>query len=147
MPREPDHGPSLAETHFSGNLAPTRVWARNPRPESGPCHLRLFNSSVRTRQQLNLGAGCLASVAQEGCGSARALEGASALVVSPDNLHVYVASAARGNPNPARLAPEARVAVRQVLGAAAVEDLEFVAGVGGEEVGYVAQSFREGRGG
>ena len=47
-------------------------------------------------QQLNLGAGCLASVAQDGCGDARALEGASAIVVSPDNLHVYVASAAAG---------------------------------------------------
>jgi 6-phosphogluconolactonase (cycloisomerase 2 family) len=47
-------------------------------------------------QQLNLGAGCLASVAQDGCGEARALEGASAIVVSPDNLHVYVASATAG---------------------------------------------------
>ena len=44
-------------------------------------------------QQLNLGAGCLSSIAQEGCAAARALEGASAIVVSPDNLHVYVASA------------------------------------------------------
>ena len=48
-------------------------------------------------QQLNLGAGCLASVAHDGCGTARALEGASAIVVSPDNLHVYVASAAAGS--------------------------------------------------
>jgi 6-phosphogluconolactonase (cycloisomerase 2 family) len=48
-------------------------------------------------QQLNLGAGCLASVAQDGCGTARALEGASAIVVSPDNLHVYVASATAGS--------------------------------------------------
>lgn len=47
-------------------------------------------------QQLNLGAGCLASVAQDGCGAARALEGASSIVVSPDNLHVYVASATVG---------------------------------------------------
>ena len=46
--------------------------------------------------QLNLGAGCLASVAQDGCGGARALEGASAIAVSPDNLHVYVASATAG---------------------------------------------------
>jgi DNA-binding beta-propeller fold protein YncE len=46
--------------------------------------------------QLNLGAGCLASVAQDGCGAARALEGASAIAVSPDNLHVYVASATAG---------------------------------------------------
>jgi len=44
-------------------------------------------------QQLNLGAGCLSSIAQEGCAAARGLEGASAIVVSPDNLHVYVASA------------------------------------------------------
>ena len=36
--------------------------------------------------------GCLASVAQDGCGAARALEGASSIVVSPDNLHVYVAA-------------------------------------------------------
>ena len=42
-------------------------------------------------QQLNLGAGCVASIAQDGCGGARALEGASAIAVSPDNLHVYVA--------------------------------------------------------
>ena len=48
-------------------------------------------------QQLNLGAGCLASVAQDGCGTARALEGASAIAVSPDNLHVYVASATAGS--------------------------------------------------
>ncbi|HET6174777.1 MAG TPA: beta-propeller fold lactonase family protein [Gaiellales bacterium] len=48
-------------------------------------------------QQLNLGAGCLASVAQDGCGGARALEGASAIVVSPDNLHVYAASATAGS--------------------------------------------------
>jgi DNA-binding beta-propeller fold protein YncE len=47
-------------------------------------------------QQLNLGAGCLASIAQDGCGGARALEGASSIVVSPDNLHVYVASATAG---------------------------------------------------
>ena len=46
--------------------------------------------------QLNLGAGCLASIAQDGCGAARALEGASSIVVSPDNLHVYVASATAG---------------------------------------------------
>jgi 6-phosphogluconolactonase (cycloisomerase 2 family) len=46
--------------------------------------------------QLNLGAGCLSSVAQDGCGAARALEGASSIVVSPDNLHVYVASATAG---------------------------------------------------
>jgi DNA-binding beta-propeller fold protein YncE len=46
--------------------------------------------------QLNLGAGCIASIAQDGCGSARALEGASSLVVSPDNLHVYAASATAG---------------------------------------------------
>jgi 6-phosphogluconolactonase (cycloisomerase 2 family) len=47
-------------------------------------------------QQLNLGAGCLVSVAQEGCGDARALAGASAIAVSPDNLHVYVAAATAG---------------------------------------------------
>ena len=46
--------------------------------------------------QLNLGAGCIASITQNGCGSARALEGASSLVVSPDNLHVYAASATAG---------------------------------------------------
>jgi 6-phosphogluconolactonase (cycloisomerase 2 family) len=48
-------------------------------------------------QQLNLGAGCLASIAQDGCAAARALEGASSLVVSPDDLHVYVASATAGS--------------------------------------------------
>jgi 6-phosphogluconolactonase (cycloisomerase 2 family) len=48
-------------------------------------------------QQLNLGAGCLASTAQDGCGTGRALEGASSIVVSPDNLHVYVASATAGS--------------------------------------------------
>ncbi|MDX6629343.1 MAG: hypothetical protein QOH00_1589, partial [Gaiellales bacterium] len=47
-------------------------------------------------QQLNLGAGCLASVAQDGCAAARGLEGASAIAVSPDGLHVYVASATAG---------------------------------------------------
>jgi 6-phosphogluconolactonase (cycloisomerase 2 family) len=47
-------------------------------------------------QQLNLGAGCLASVAQDGCAAARALEGASSLAVSPDGVHVYVASATAG---------------------------------------------------
>jgi 6-phosphogluconolactonase (cycloisomerase 2 family) len=47
-------------------------------------------------QQLNLGAGCLASVPEDGCGSARALEGASAIAVSPDNLHVYVAASTGG---------------------------------------------------
>ncbi|MDP9258304.1 MAG: lactonase family protein, partial [Actinomycetota bacterium] len=46
--------------------------------------------------QLNLGAGCLASIVQDGCGAARALEGASSIVVSPDNLHVYVASSTAG---------------------------------------------------
>ena len=46
--------------------------------------------------QLNLGAGCLTSVAQDGCGGARALEGASSIVVSPDNLHVYVAASTAG---------------------------------------------------
>jgi 6-phosphogluconolactonase (cycloisomerase 2 family) len=46
--------------------------------------------------QLNLSAGCLASIAQDGCGDARALAGASAIAVSPDNLHVYVAAATAG---------------------------------------------------
>jgi DNA-binding beta-propeller fold protein YncE len=48
-------------------------------------------------QQLNLGQGCLTSVAQTGCADARALAGATALAVSPDGLHVYVASAAAGS--------------------------------------------------
>ncbi len=47
-------------------------------------------------QQLNLGAGCLSSAGQADCGDARALGGASAIAVSPDGLHVYVASATPG---------------------------------------------------
>jgi 6-phosphogluconolactonase (cycloisomerase 2 family) len=47
-------------------------------------------------QQLNLSAGCLASTVQNGCGSARALDGAAAVAVSPDGLNVYVAAASAG---------------------------------------------------
>ncbi|HEY3614783.1 MAG TPA: beta-propeller fold lactonase family protein, partial [Gaiellales bacterium] len=46
--------------------------------------------------QLNLSAGCLASTIQTGCGAARSLNGASALVVSPDGRNVYVAAATAG---------------------------------------------------
>jgi 6-phosphogluconolactonase (cycloisomerase 2 family) len=47
--------------------------------------------------QLNLSAGCLVSIAQTGCGTVRALTGASAVAVSPDGLHVYVAAATTGS--------------------------------------------------
>jgi 6-phosphogluconolactonase (cycloisomerase 2 family) len=47
--------------------------------------------------QLNLSAGCLVSIAQTGCGTVRGLTGASAVAVSPDGLHVYVAAATTGS--------------------------------------------------
>ena len=59
-------------------------------------------------EQLNLGAGCLASIAQDGCGAARALEGASSLVVSPDSLHVYAASATPERRDELRRQPNGR---------------------------------------
>jgi 6-phosphogluconolactonase (cycloisomerase 2 family) len=65
---------------------------------STPASVTAFNVDAHNGLlgQLNLSAGCLASVAQEGCGAARALEGASAIAVSPDNLHVYVAASGSG---------------------------------------------------
>ena len=64
-----------------------------------PASLTTFSVDARSGllQQLNLSAGCLVSVDQAGCGNVRALAGASAIVVSPDGLHVYVASAAAGS--------------------------------------------------
>ena len=63
-----------------------------------PASLTTFSVDERNGllQQLNLSAGCLVSIAQSGCGDVRALAGASAIVVSPDGLHVYVAAAAAG---------------------------------------------------
>jgi DNA-binding beta-propeller fold protein YncE len=63
-----------------------------------PAAVTSFSVDSRTGllQQLNLGAGCVSSSGQSDCASARALGGASAIAVSPDNLHVYVASAAPG---------------------------------------------------
>ena len=65
---------------------------------SAPASVTSFSVDARTGlvQQLNLSAGCLASVDQTGCGSARALTGASGIAVSPDGLHVYVAAATAG---------------------------------------------------
>jgi DNA-binding beta-propeller fold protein YncE len=65
---------------------------------SAPASVTSFSVDARTGllQQLNLSAGCLASVAQTGCGGARALTGASAIAVSPDGLHVYVAATTTG---------------------------------------------------
>jgi 6-phosphogluconolactonase (cycloisomerase 2 family) len=65
---------------------------------SAPASVTSFSVDARNGllQQLNLSAGCLASVDQAGCGGARALAGASAIAVSPDGLHVYVAAAAAG---------------------------------------------------
>ena len=63
-----------------------------------PATVTTFTADSRNGllQQLNLSAGCLTSIAQADCGAARALEGASAVAVSPDGLHVYVAAAAAG---------------------------------------------------
>ncbi|MDX6598753.1 MAG: hypothetical protein QOE87_2640 [Gaiellales bacterium] len=63
-----------------------------------PASLTAFTADSRNGllQQLNLGAGCLTSIPQADCSGARALEGASAVAVSPDGLHVYVAAAAAG---------------------------------------------------
>ena len=65
---------------------------------STPATITTFNVDARNGllQQLNLSAGCLTSIAQTDCGDARALEGATAIVVSPDGLHVYVAAAGAG---------------------------------------------------
>ena len=65
---------------------------------STPATITTFNVDARTGllQQLNLSAGCLTSIAQPDCGDARALEGATAIVVSPDGLHVYAAAAGAG---------------------------------------------------
>jgi DNA-binding beta-propeller fold protein YncE len=66
---------------------------------SAPASVTSFSVDAYTGllQQLNLSAGCLASIAQTGCGTARALTGASAVAVSPDGLHVYVAAAKTGS--------------------------------------------------
>jgi len=63
-----------------------------------PATVTTFTADSRNGllQQLNLSAGCLTSIAQPDCGGARALEGASAIAVSPDGLHVYVAAAGAG---------------------------------------------------
>ena len=66
---------------------------------SAPASVTSFSVDAHTGvlQQLNLSAGCLVSIAQTGCGNARALTGASAVAVSPDGLHVYVAAATTGS--------------------------------------------------
>jgi DNA-binding beta-propeller fold protein YncE len=66
---------------------------------SAPASVTTFGVDAHTGilQQLNLSAGCLTSIAQTGCGTARALTGASAIAVSPDGLDVYVAAATTGS--------------------------------------------------
>jgi DNA-binding beta-propeller fold protein YncE len=66
---------------------------------SAPASVTTFSVDARTGllQQLNLSAGCLVSLAQTGCGTVRGLTGASAVAVSPDGLHVYVAAATTGS--------------------------------------------------
>jgi DNA-binding beta-propeller fold protein YncE len=66
---------------------------------SAPASVTTFSVDARTGilQQLNLSAGCLVSIAQTGCGTVRALTGASAVAVSPDGLQVYVAAATTGS--------------------------------------------------
>jgi 6-phosphogluconolactonase (cycloisomerase 2 family) len=63
-----------------------------------PASVTSFSVDARNGllQQLNLSAGCLVSIDQTDCGSARALTGASAIAVSPDGLHVYVAASTAG---------------------------------------------------
>ena len=82
---------AASTTPARSRSAPTACRCTWPRPT--PASVTAFSVAPGNGllQQLNLGAGCLASIAQDGCGTARALEGASAIVVSPDNLHVYVA--------------------------------------------------------
>ena len=76
-----------------------------------PATVTTFTADSRNGllQQLNLSAGCLTSIAQADCGGARALEGASAIAVSPDGLHVYVAAAGGGRRRELR-APAERIA-------------------------------------
>ena len=63
-----------------------------------PASLTTFAVDARNGvlQQLNLSAGCLVSIDQTGCGTVRGLDGAAAVVVSPDGLHVYVAASGAG---------------------------------------------------
>jgi 6-phosphogluconolactonase (cycloisomerase 2 family) len=65
---------------------------------STPASLTAFGVDAHNGllSQLNLSAGCLVSIDQTGCGTARSLNGAAGVVVSPDGLHVYVAAAAAG---------------------------------------------------
>ena len=99
----PPRSPRSAARRRAGWMTPARSrWlptaSRSTSPRPQPASVTSFNVDARNGLlgQLNLSAGCLASLAQEGCGAARALEGASAIAVSPDNLHVYVTGQASG---------------------------------------------------